>query len=220
MGGESSRDATPKQLLKPRHMHVGQVAEGLGAAPSLVLGARDAKGLEETEAAVRTALTGPAAVCGHKRAPQSTARPPHKAGPHPCFPAPAPSQFPRPRSHSPPALASLLSARAHAPPQVLALRPRPSLPLSSENPHQPQVSPLAISFPWIPFLGFAPTPSACALPSPASRSRSPQRGGAGDGAPDRGVSALSTPRPLRAGTPKPFPAQHSRFLFQGVLLQP
>ncbi|XP_032987409.1 putative protein-lysine deacylase ABHD14B isoform X1 [Rhinolophus ferrumequinum] len=58
-------------------MHVEQVAEGLGAAPSLVLGARDAKGLGKTEAAVRrTALTGPAAVCGHKRAPQSTARPP------------------------------------------------------------------------------------------------------------------------------------------------
>lgn len=47
-------------------------------------------------------------------------------------------------------------------------------------------------------------------------------GGIGDCAPDLGVSALSTPRPLRAGTPKPFPARRSRFCFQimHLLLQP
>lgn len=37
-----------------------------------------------------------------------------------------------------------------------------------------------------------------------------RRGGAGD----RGVSALSTQRLLRTGTPEPFPSQHSGFCFQ------
>nr|XP_030723190.1 protein ABHD14B isoform X1 [Globicephala melas] len=82
-------------------MHVEQVAEGLGAGPCPVLGARGAEGRGETETAVRrmglAAPVGPGTACGHKRAPRSTARPTPSGGPHPCFPAPGPSR----RLHSP-----------------------------------------------------------------------------------------------------------------------
>lgn len=81
---------TPRRFLKLRLVHVGQVAEGLGKALSLVLGVRGADGLGETEAAGRRKM-GFAADCGQKRSPQST------VWPYPYFPAPAPPSLPTPR---------------------------------------------------------------------------------------------------------------------------
>lgn len=91
-------------------------------------------------------------------------------------------------------LASLLSPRAHATPQVLALRPLPSLPLSSENPYNPKFLHLRSRFLGSLSLGVPlPLPRA---PYRAQRAGTKvlredlgSRGGAGDGASDRGVSA-------------------------------
>ncbi|KAK2507243.1 hypothetical protein MC885_002316 [Smutsia gigantea] len=89
-------------MLPQRSLLLNRVAEGLGPAPSSVLGARAAKGLGETEAAVRKkkgleVRAGPATGLAAARG-RPVGRPaPPPAGPRPSFPAPGPIR----RRHSP-----------------------------------------------------------------------------------------------------------------------
>lgn len=124
----SGGNATPKDpSSQPRAVHLGQVAEGLGASPSSVLGARGAEGLGETEAAVRrkkglAVRTGPARglVAARGRPVGRPAPPP--AGPLPSSPLQAPFAA---STRLPPICACPCSSPGMGP------APRPSLPLSS-----------------------------------------------------------------------------------------
>ena len=190
---------------------MGQVAEGLGKALSPVLGTRGAEGLGETEAA------------GRRWALQQIVAKRGRPGARPGFiPASPPQPLPVSPLPRPIRLQDSPSSRLREPSQLPRYLPCAPDPLQLE-PSPTLVSPLPIRLPRSPPSGLPP-----ALPRESYQAlRASTEVLRGDraslgGAPDRGVSALSTPRPLRAGTPKPFPVERSGFRFQktGVLLQP